>query len=62
MGKFAENIRLLRKRNDQIYFDSCLYTQAVSKFTKLITAAQQRETVTQERSLPPIPELFYDFL
>ncbi|MDR1140789.1 MAG: hypothetical protein LBL62_03785 [Planctomycetaceae bacterium] len=31
------------------------YTQAVLKFTKLITEAQQREAVTQGRSLPPIP-------
>jgi hypothetical protein len=30
-------------------------TQAVLKFTKLITEAQQREVVTRGRSLPPIP-------
>ncbi|MDR1140344.1 MAG: hypothetical protein LBL62_01540, partial [Planctomycetaceae bacterium] len=29
------------------------YTQAVLKFTKLITEAQQREAVTQGRSLLP---------
>ncbi|MDR1140817.1 MAG: hypothetical protein LBL62_03925 [Planctomycetaceae bacterium] len=31
------------------------YTQSVLKFTKLITEAQQREAVTQGRSLLPIP-------
>ncbi|MDR1289950.1 MAG: formylglycine-generating enzyme family protein [Planctomycetaceae bacterium] len=36
-----------------------LYAQAVLKFTKLNTAAQQREAVTQGRSLPPIPALVY---
>ncbi|MDR1271229.1 MAG: hypothetical protein LBK82_17095 [Planctomycetaceae bacterium] len=35
------------------------YTQAVLKFTKLITEAQQREAVTQGRSLPPIPATVY---
>ncbi|MDR1140536.1 MAG: hypothetical protein LBL62_02510 [Planctomycetaceae bacterium] len=36
-----------------------MYTQAVLKFTKLITEAQQREAVTQGRSLPPIPATVY---
>jgi hypothetical protein len=38
------------------------YTQAVLKFTKLITEAQQREAVTRERSLPPIPATVYSIL
>ncbi|MDR1269464.1 MAG: hypothetical protein LBK82_08060 [Planctomycetaceae bacterium] len=38
--------------------NSC-YTQAVLKFTKLITEAQQREAITQGRSLPPIPATVY---
>jgi hypothetical protein len=36
-----------------------VYTQAVLKFTKLITEAQQREAITQGRSLPPIPATVY---
>ncbi|MDR1480186.1 MAG: hypothetical protein LBJ00_14720 [Planctomycetaceae bacterium] len=36
-----------------------IYTQAVLKFPKLITVAQQRETVAQGRSLPPIPAPVY---
>jgi hypothetical protein len=40
----------------QIFY---LYTQAVLKFTKLITEAQQREAVTQGRSLPLIPATVY---
>jgi hypothetical protein len=35
------------------------YTQAVLKFTKLITEAQQRDAITQGRSLPPIPATVY---
>jgi hypothetical protein len=31
------------------------YAEAVLKFPKLNTAAQQREAVAQGRSLPPIP-------
>jgi hypothetical protein len=31
------------------------YAQAVLKFTKLNTAAQQRGAIAQGRSLPPIP-------
>ncbi|MDR1478895.1 MAG: 3-phosphoshikimate 1-carboxyvinyltransferase [Planctomycetaceae bacterium] len=38
------------------------YTQAVLKFPKLNTQAQQREAVVQGRSLPPIPASVYDFL
>ncbi|MDR1140988.1 MAG: hypothetical protein LBL62_04790 [Planctomycetaceae bacterium] len=38
---------------------NCKYTQVVLKFTKLITAAQQREAVTQGRSLPSIPATVY---
>ncbi|MDR1141448.1 MAG: hypothetical protein LBL62_07135 [Planctomycetaceae bacterium] len=38
------------------------YTQAVLKFTKLIMEAQQREAVTQGRSLLPIPAtVYYEF-
>jgi hypothetical protein len=36
-----------------------LYTQAVLKFLKLNTEAQQREAVVQGRSLPPIPAPVY---
>jgi hypothetical protein len=35
------------------------YAQAILKFTKLNTAAQQREAVVQGRSLPPIPASVY---
>ncbi|MDR1290936.1 MAG: hypothetical protein LBK06_07025 [Planctomycetaceae bacterium] len=34
-------------------FLSCIYAEAVLKFTKLNTAAQQREAVTRGRSLLP---------
>jgi hypothetical protein len=36
-----------------------LYAEAVLKFTKLNTVAQQREAVVQGRSLPPIPAPVY---
>ncbi|MDR1290215.1 MAG: hypothetical protein LBK06_03345 [Planctomycetaceae bacterium] len=36
-----------------------IYAQAVLKFVKLNTAAQQRGAVVQGRSLPPIPAPVY---
>jgi hypothetical protein len=46
-------------KNEQIAVISQRYTQAVLKFTKLIAEAQQREAVTQGRSLLPIPATVY---
>ncbi|MDR1140476.1 MAG: hypothetical protein LBL62_02210 [Planctomycetaceae bacterium] len=46
---------MIRLNNFVFNWVSSLYTQAVLKFTKLITEAQQREAATQGRSLPPIP-------
>jgi hypothetical protein len=40
---------------NSVHLKNYKYIQAVLKFTKLITEAQQREAVTQGRSLPPIP-------
>ncbi|MDR1478054.1 MAG: hypothetical protein LBJ00_03845 [Planctomycetaceae bacterium] len=37
-------------------------TQAVLKFLKLNTQAQQREAVVQGRSLPPIPASVYAYI
>ncbi|MDR1479477.1 MAG: hypothetical protein LBJ00_11115 [Planctomycetaceae bacterium] len=50
----------MRISKNQFYSDSVdSYTQAVLKFLKLNTEAQQREAVTQGRSLPPIPAPVY---